>query len=328
MQFGLSLLYGLFGNLNLQSLKIAILGSPMLDGEAGRWAALLAVIFVLTGIGFKIAAVPFHHWCPDAYEGAPTPFTALLSVAPKIAGFALLLRLFYGMFLFPRSYDHFLPESGQIPWVLVLMVLSALTMTLGNLAAILQNNLKRLLAYSSIAHAGYLLMGVVAGGTEGFSSVTLYAGVYVLMNLGAFSVVVAVEGATGSEDLKDWKGLGRKAPLLALCMAVFLFSLVGLPPTAGFVGKLYLFAALLKHGGDWFVVLAVVGIVNSVVSLYYYARVLKAMYLEAPGQVESGAAGRSLAAGVAFALAVPVLILGVFWQPLALVAEWSARFLH
>ncbi|MBN2496639.1 MAG: NADH-quinone oxidoreductase subunit N [Deltaproteobacteria bacterium] len=326
MLFGMSLIYGLFGSLDLQGLHQAIAGSDALATAPGRWAALLGFAFVLAGLGYKVAAVPFHMWCPDAYEGAPTPFTALLSVGPKAAGFAVLMRFFWGIFLDGPGVGAATLDA-DIPWPLLLGVISALTMTLGNLVAIVQDNLKRLLAYSSIAHAGYVLMGVVAGGQDGFESVALYMTVYLFMNIGAFAVVSAVDRSAGSEDIRQYSGLGSRSPWLALLLAIFLFSLTGLPPTAGFIGKLYLFAALIARGGTWYLVLALVGIVNSVISLFYYARVLKAMYLEQPALTEPVKAAN--AAGVlAFLMAVPTLVFGLFWQPLGVLASWSSRLLH
>ena len=319
MLFGMSLIYGLFGTLTLPDLYVFLSRDGALQ-RVEQWAALLGFVFVLVGFGFKIAAVPFHMWCPDVYEGAPTPFTALLSVGPKAAGFAVLLR-FSSLFW---QTDTGTNLGSAVPWVLIIAIVSAATMTLGNFAAIHQNNLKRLLAYSSIAHAGYILMGVAVGKSDGTAAAVLYLLVYLLMNLGAFAVVSAVDRAAGSEDIKVYYGLGRKAPILALVMAVFLFSLTGLPPTAGFIGKLYLFAALIKNGGFWFIMLAVVGIFNSVVSLYFYARVLRAMYFEKPSDSPTEYAQRNPAAVLAVVLAIPVLILGIFWQPLATLANWSA----
>jgi NADH-quinone oxidoreductase subunit N len=328
MLFGMSLLYGLFGDLSVEGLHRAIATSSALDTPVGQWAALLAVLFVLCGLGYKIAAVPFHMWCPDAYEGAPTPFTALLSVGPKAAGFAVLIRFFYGIFLAPEDMQNLIPAADSIPWVLVIGIVSAVTMTVGNFVAIVQNNLKRLLAYSSIAHAGYVLMGVTAGGTDGFEAVSLYLLIYLIMNMGAFAVVSAVDRLHHSEDIRVYKGLGRRAPLLGLVMAVFLFSLTGLPPTAGFIGKLYLFAALIHRGDFWYIALAVVGIFNSVVSLYYYARVLKTMYLEKTEEPVVTVSVGNMATVLATVLAIPTLVFGIFWQPLARIAHWSANLFH
>ncbi|MBN1959471.1 MAG: NADH-quinone oxidoreductase subunit N [Deltaproteobacteria bacterium] len=338
MLFGFTLLFGLFGELSLSTLGRAIVGSQALQNSAGQWAALIAFVFVLTGIGFKIAAAPFHMWCPDVYEGAPTPFTALLSVAPKAAGFAVLMRITFLIFPNTANAGRVLLNHA-VPWVLVLGIVASITMTLGNLSAIWQNNLKRLLAYSSIAHAGYLLMGVVAGGSDGIGALIVYLAVYLAMNIGAFAVVAAVDRAYqkaqdaksdnvqlhSSEDISAFCGLGRRAPLLALCMAIFLISLAGLPPTAGFIGKLYLFAALIKNGGFWYVALALVGIINSVISLYFYARVLKAMYLERNENEQPNITSKSTAAFLAFGLAAATLVFGIFWQPLADMASWSAK---
>lgn len=328
MLFGMSLLYGLTGELGLGAVGAALAerAPELLGTAAGRWAAWAAVALVLAGFGFKIAAVPFHQWCPDAYEGAPTPFTALLSVGPKAAGFAVLLRFVEAL---AASGDGAAAGAeGGLPWAVMLGLAAAATMTLGNLVAIVQDNLKRLLAYSSIAHAGYLLLGVVVGGAIGVRAVTLYLAVYAVMNMGAFAVVSAVDRATGSERIADYRGLGKRSPLLALAMVVLLVSLTGLPPTAGFVGKLYLFSALLEHGGPWYWALALLGVLNSVVSLFYYARVMKAMYLEAAPEGAKPVTARSAAGAVAVALAIPTLVFGVFWQPLAEAASWSASWLQ
>ena len=322
MLFGFSILYGLFGDLSLTGIGQAMLQpAGIMASSAGKWAALLALVFVLAGFGFKIAAAPFHMWCPDVYEGAPTPFAALLSVGPKAAGFAVLLR--FGVGLWPSLGGATVTVGSAVPWLLLLGVMSTLTMTVGNLSAIWQDNLKRLLAYSSIAHAGYMLMGVVAGGSQGLGAVALYLAVYLIMNIGAFAVVSAVDRSAGSEDISVFRGLGRRSPVLALAMAVFLVSLTGLPPTAGFVGKLYLFAALVKAGGAWYWTLAVIGVLNSVVSLFFYARVLRAMYFESADGEQPAIRLATPAGAIAVVLAVPTLALGIFWQPLASLATWS-----
>jgi NADH-quinone oxidoreductase subunit N len=266
------------------------------------------VVLCLAGFGYKIASVPFHMWCPDVYQGAPTPVTAFLSVGPKAAGFALLLRFFGGS----------LPSElvgGPAPWPLLLAMIAAATMTLGNLAALSQTNLKRLLAYSSIAHAGYLLLGLCAGGSEGSRAILLYLVTYLFMNLGAFLVIIAVTDAGVGEEIADWRGLGRRAPWAAVAMAIFLFSLTGLPPFAGFFGKFYVFYALLARGGSLMVTLAVIGILNSAVSLYYYARVLKAMFFEAP-TVDAPLPLARLHSTTLALLAVPTVTLFLVWSPL------------
>src|SRR5438132_522708 len=286
---------------------------------AAQLALVVAVIFVLAGVGYKIASVPFHMWCPDVYEGAPTPFTAFLSVGPKAAGFAVAIRFFFAVF------ERQLPGGAyarvsDLPWPAIIGIISAATMTLGNVTALVQDNLKRMLAYSSIAHAGYLLMGLAAASAAGVQSILVYLVIYVFMNVGAFLVVIAVSRATGGETVADFRGLGTRAPIAALALTVFLFSLTGLPPFAGFTGKYLIFAALVQRGGLWNVVLAVIGVVNSALSLFYYARIIKAMYLE-----DAPAAERmpvpALYTGVLVALTVPLLVFGLYWGPLV---RWAA----
>lgn len=313
MLFGFSYVYGLTGRLDIHAFG-PTLAELLGAGTTQKWAASLAVIMVFTGLFYKIAAVPFHLWCPDVYEGAPTPVSALLSVGPKAAGFAVLIR-FFGVAL----------GFAAAPWAALLGIIAAATMTLGNLAAIGQNNVKRLLAYSSIAHAGYMLAAVATGSTAGIAAVMFYLGIYLCMNLGAFLVVVMVRDNTGGrEDIAAYHGLAQRNPLLAITMTVFLLSLVGLPPLGGFVGKFYVFAALLKTAGLWYYALAVVAVLNSAISLYYYARIIKAMFLLQP---EPDAAGPLTAARshtlLALALAAAVLVLGVYWIPLQSLAERS-----
>jgi len=326
MVFGLSILYGLTGEMNLMKIGAALAGHPGIGP-----AVLVASVLVMAGIGYKIAAVPFHFWCPDVYEGAATPFTAFLSVAPKAAGFAMLARLSYHVFA-----SNPCAVLGAVNWPMTLAVISALTMTLGNVIAVQQTNVKRLLAYSSIAHAGYILMGLACVdrttgvlSQRGLFGVLFYLSVYLFMNLGAFAVVIALRDKLGNEEnLADYRGLGTRAPLLGVTMTIFLFSLTGLPPFAGFVGKFFLFAAVIDARMYW---LAVVGIVNSVISLYYYARILKAMYLEQPASTASTPMGRlSIApsqSALIIVLAAPTLLLGVFWGPLADLVNRSVGFL-
>lgn len=269
MLFGLSLLFGMAGTGDLGQIS-ARLPELLAAGEVSSLPVLISIIFILAGIGYKIASVPFHMWSPDVYEGAPIPITAFLSVASKSAGFALFIRFFYEGF-----------DSSElirsIDWPFLLAIISALTMTLGNLAALPQRNVKRLLAYSSIAHGGYLLMGAVLLTAEGIGAILFYLVVYLFMNLGAFYVVVLIANEAGSEMIEGYQGLASRAPLVAGAMAIFLFSLTGIPPFAGFFGKWLLFTAVLDKGMYW---LAIVGLLNSVVSLYYYVRIVKAMYLE------------------------------------------------
>lgn len=276
MLFGLSLLFGMTGTGDLGQISVKL--TEMFNtGDVYPLAVLVSITFILAGVGYKIASVPFHMWSPDVYEGAPIPITAFLSVASKSAGFALFIRFFYSGFGSSEVMQ-------SVDWTLMLAIVSALTMTVGNLAALPQRNVKRLLAYSSIAHGGYLLMGGVLLTAEGIGAILFYLVVYLFMNLGAFYVVVLIAGEVGSEMIDGYRGLSSRAPLVAGAMAIFLFSLTGIPPFAGFFGKWVLFTAVIDKGLYW---LAFVGLLNSVVSLYYYARIVKAMYLESAEEAET-----------------------------------------
>lgn len=312
MLYGFSLLYGLTGTLDVYEI-----GARLSTGEVPHATLFIAATLAMAGFGYKVASVPFHFWCPDVYQGAPTPVTAFLSVAPKAVGFAMIARFFY---LGLSSFDGMTGEVLGGQWPELLAVIAAATMTLGNLTAIWQNNLKRLLAYSSIAHAGYMMMGIVMLSPAGLQAILFYTAVYLFMNLGAFLVVILIGEQTGSEDIGEYRGLGWRAPFLAAVMTVFLASLTGLPPTAGFIGKVYLFAAVVE-GGLWW--LAVVGVLNSAVSLYYYWRIVRTMYLEDP---EEGAE-RFVVPGLANACLVVLLLgtvlFGVYFTPLATLTEVS-----
>jgi NADH-quinone oxidoreductase subunit N len=335
MLFGMSYLYGLLGTANvlefgprIAEISRQVAAAQAVGGEAAvKLALVVAVVFVSAGIGYKIAAVPWHMWCPDVYEGAPTSFTAFLSVGPKAAGFALALRFFYGAFAGPLGADGLAEVVAGIPWPAVIGVISAVTMTLGNLVAIAQQNVKRLLAYSSIAHAGYTLMGLAAVSAMGMQGVMIYMLVYLVMNLGAFLVVIVVSQATGSESIADYRGLARRHPLAAVTFAIFLFSLTGLPPFAGFAGKWYLFYAVFQRasgpGGSWYLALAFVGALNTAVSLYYYARIIRAMFLDAPA-LESPVQPKVGYQILLAAFSAAVLVFGVWWSPMV---DWSARSL-
>ncbi len=312
MLYGLSLLYGLTGETTFAGIRDALVA-----GRADNFALLVATVLVLAGLGYKIAAVPFHFWCPDVYEGAPTPVTALFSVGPKAAGFALMIRFFYSTLLSPgevAAAGGAAPAGGALvgptDWPLLIAVLSVVTMTYGNLVALRQTNVKRMLAYSSIAHVGYLLMGFLMLTQAGLQAILFYLLVYALMNLGAFLFVIALNNRLGGEDLADYAGLSARAPWVAIMMMVFLFSLTGLPPTAGFIGKMYLFAEVVNRHYFW---LAVVGALNSVVSLFYYMRIARAMYFT-PGSGEPIRLA-PLHTAVLVLLAVPTLALGVYWSP-------------
>lgn len=275
MLYGLSLLYGMTGTASLPAIREFLAAGIPDENQLGIHVIAL---FVFAGFGFKTAAVPFHFWCPDVYQGAPTPVTAFLSVAPKAAGFAIMARFFFeGLATGSVGAGDLV---GTINWQAMLMLVSVLTMTVGNVAALTQTNMKRLLAYSSIAHAGYIMMGVVALSDSGARALMVYLLTYLVMNLGAFLVVTLIHAQDGTFDLRDYPGLYRRAPFLTVAMAVFLLSLVGIPPMVGFMGKLYVFAAIMEKGREfwWF---AVVGAVNAAIGAYYYFRVLKTMVIDA-----------------------------------------------
>ncbi len=266
MLYGMALIYGATGTTRLY--KIAeVVGQMTLP--SANILLVAGMLLMMTGFAFKIAAAPFHMWTPDVYEGAPTPMTAFMSAAPKAAGFAALLRLFLVA----------LPTL-QVEWSQVLWVLAVLTMTVGNITALRQDNIKRVLAYSSIAHAGYALVGFTAGNGTGIAGILFYMLSYSFMNIGAFAVVILVakKGETNG-NVSDFAGLGFKRPVLALAMTLFLFSLAGVPPAAGFVGKFYLFAGAIQEGYIW---LAIIGVLNSAASAYYYLRIMVYMYMKEP----------------------------------------------
>ena len=310
MLFGFSLLFGLARSTGLTAISRQVAAAALHPQD--HLLLVLAMLFILAGLLYKTASFPFHFWCPDVYEGAPTPVTAFLSVGPKAAGFGLFIRLFYPLFAAGPGSDTYAAVAG-LNWPQILALVSAITMTLGNLSAIHQKNLKRLLAYSSIAHAGYLFMGICSLSTLGLRAVVFYLPVYLFMNLGAFTAVAAVAEAGGTEDIRSYRGLGGKAPFTCVAMAVFLFSLIGIPPFAGFAGKIYLFAAVISRKIYW---LAIVAALNTVVSLYYYLRIVKAMFLETAAEAFQPhvAPGSQILLAV---LLIPTLGIGIYWQPLA-----------
>ncbi len=322
MLFGLTLLYGLTGETGFSAIRNSLMGT----GQGIDIAAFTIFLMIMVGIGYKISAVPFHFWAPDVYEGAPTPVTAYLSVASKGAGFALLIRLFYSILLTPSTEGAFWIEIANIDiqWTFYIALLSAITMTVGNLGAISQNNLKRLLAYSGIAHAGYLLMGVCIMTVSGLQAVIFYLTVYLFTNLAAFLVIIIIVEEQDDDTINGVRGLGTRAPLAAAVMALALFSLVGLPPTAGFVGKYYLFIALLDEQLYW---LALVAVLNTVVSLYYYARIVRAMYLDKTPTTKPVHV-HPVFAGLLIALAVPILYFGIFFGKLVDYAQHCASLIQ
>ena len=318
MLYGLSMLFGLTGTTNFFEMQKAI---SML-GPDSNVALILSAVFILVGFGYKISAVPFHFWTPDVYEGSPATITAYLSIAPKAAGFALMLRFFNQVFgnMSENASVSWSAING-LPWPELIAVLSAATMTLGNLVAIQQSNVKRMLAYSSIAHAGYMMMALPMMSNSSIEGIMMYLTMYLFMNLGAFFVVIYVNDQIGGEEFSSFDGLGWKMPYVAIPMTLFMVALTGLPPTAGFVGKFYIFAAVIESGSKFYW-LAFVGVINSVISLYYYIRVVKHMYLVGERSDEFTNPSSKLVLGILLVLAVPSFVLGWYFSP---IAEWISK---
>lgn len=313
MLFGISLIYGLTGSTNLYIINSLIQGPNI-----NLLALSFAVILIFAGIGYKISSAPFHFWTPDVYEGAPITITAYLSIASKAAGFALLIRFIRTMFISYINTNGMWNLINVFDWKSVLIVISILTMTLGNFSALWQDNLKRMLAYSSIAHAGYILLGLVVLSNQGLMAILIYFVFYLIMNLGAFFVVMLIANKTGSEEIDDYNGLGYTSPLLSITLAIFLISLTGIPPTAGFIGKLYLFIALVDAK---MIAIAVIALLNTVVSLYYYVRVLRHMYLikatdKTP--VVAPSLGNKILVSI---LAFTIILFGVYFTPVVNLAK-------
>jgi len=275
-------------------------------------------VLLVAGFGFKIAAVPFHMWVPDVYEGAPTPITAYLSVGSKAAGFAIILRVFYSAFGFPQWLS--------LDWGMIFAVLAAIGMTLGNVVAIPQTNIKRMLGYSSIAQAGYLMVGLAAVGFSpaadilGRSGVLFFLASYALTNMGAFIAIIAISNKLDSDLIQDYSGMGKRAPLLALALTLCLISLIGMPPAAGFMAKFYIFSAAVQHNLLWLVVIAVI---NSVISAYYYLRVVKVMWLGEPASEEKVPSSGALRVALSLSC-LGVLLLGVIPGFVMRLAEMAA----
>jgi len=304
--YGMVLLYGFAGTTNLQGIARA-----MGMGSFRDPALLMAMVLLAAGFGFKIAVVPFHMYLPDMYEGAPTPVVAFMAGAAELAGVSVLVRVF--LWAMPGL---------QVDWGLLFWVLSVLTMTIGNLVAIAQDNVKRMLAYSTIAHMGYILIGPVVGSESGVAAVLFYSLVYACMTIGAFGMVILLaRGTVRGDQIDDFSGLAQKSPVAAAVMLLFLLSLTGIPPTGGFTGKFYLFAAAVEGGYIWLVLIAVI---NSAISLYYYMRIAMVMYMrELPPQGIVMSQSPALTLGLVLA-AVLTLLLGVFPGPVLEFARHSA----
>jgi NADH-quinone oxidoreductase subunit N len=305
--YGVSLIYGLTGTTQLAGIA-KMLGAKTI---AGNPVLLAAIVMFIVAFGFKVAAAPFHMWAPDVYEGAPTPVTAFMSVGPKAAGFAVMARVFVAAF-----------ASELAGWSALLSVIAVLTMAVGNIMALGQSNIKRMLAYSSIAHAGYALIGVIAGTQQGVAAMMSYMMIYAFMNVGAFAVVILLDrSGRGFDSLEDFRGLSKTRPGVAFLMLLFMFSLTGIPPTAGFIGKFYLFTAAVNSGHVYIVVAAAV---FSAVSAYFYLRVVRLMYMEAPAG-EVMCACEPVRVKIVLALtAMAVVLIGLFPDALVSLARGSA----
>jgi len=302
--YGMALIFGFTGKTQLGEIAQVIQAMPM-PALLASPALILGIVLLIAGFGFKIAAVPFQMWVPDVYEGAPTPITAYLSVASKAAGFAIILRVFFSAFG--------LPEWLSLNWGIIFAILAAVGMTLGNIVAIPQTNIKRMLGYSSIAQAGYLLVGLATMGFSpvadilGRSSILFFLAAYALTNMGAFIAIIAISNKLNSDLIEDYSGMGKRAPLLALALTLCLISLIGIPPAAGFMAKFYIFSAAVQHNLLWLVIIAVL---NSVISAYYYLRVVKVMWLGEAASKEKVPSSGALRLALSLSC-LGVLLLGI-----------------
>ena len=310
--YGMALVFGFTGKTQLGEI------AQVIQTASTSPALILGIVLLIAGFGFKIAAIPFHMWVPDVYEGAPTPITAYLSVASKAAGFAIILRVFYSAFG--------LPQWLSLDWGVTIAVLAAIGMTLGNVAAIPQANIKRMLGYSSIAQAGYLMVGLATVGFSpavdilGRSGVLFFLASYALTNMGAFIAIIAISNKIDSDQIKDYSGMFKRAPFLALALTLCLISLIGMPPAAGFMAKFYIFSAAVQHNLLWLVVIAVI---NSVISAYYYLRVVKVMWLGEPASEEKVPSSGALRVALALSC-LGVLLLGIIPGSVMRLAEMAA----
>ena len=314
--YGMALVFGSTGTTQLGEIAEAVKG---IQSVADSPALILGIVLLIAGFGFKIAAVPFQMWVPDVYEGAPTPVTAYLSVASKAAGFAIILRVFYSAFG--------LPDWLSRDWGIIFAVLATIGMFLGNVVALSQVNIKRMLAYSSIAQAGYLMVGLATMGVStatdvlGQSAILFFLASYAVANLGAFIAIIAISNKLDSDLIQDYSGMGKRAPLLALGLTLCLISLIGMPPAAGFMAKFYIFSGAVQHGLLWLVIIAVI---NSVISAYYYLRVVKVMWLSEPTSDEEVPSSGALRLALSLTC-LGVLLLGVIPGWTMKLADWAAR---
>ena len=318
--YGMALIFGFTGSTQLGEIADAIqktASANLLDNPG----LVAGIALLVAGLGFKIAAVPFHLWVPDVYEGAPTPITGFLSVASKAAGFAFVIRVFFTAFE--------MPEWLSLDWGTVYAVLAVIGMFIGNVSAIAQSNIKRLLGYSSIAQAGYLMVGLATIGMApaseiiGRSSILFFLFSYALANLGAFAAIIAITNKIKSDEIKDFAGMGKRSPLIALALTVCLISLIGMPPASGFIAKFYLFSGAVQNGLLWLVIIAVL---NSVISAFYYLRVVKVMWFNEPMSTEKVSSSGALRLALVITC-LGVLFVGIVPGFVLKLAEWAAQMI-
>jgi len=319
MLFGMSVIYGLTGSTNLFEIN-----SVLQTTQINVFTLAFSLILIFVGFGFKLSAVPFHFWTPDVYEGAPLPITAYLSVASKGAALALLIRFIHTTFVVDISDNGFWELINVFDWQTLLIVISLFTMTLGNLTALWQKNLKRLLAYSSIAHAGYMILALAVLSNAGMSAIMIYFLAYLFMNLGAFYVVMLISNDNNKENIEDINGLGFSSPLLAVPLSIFLVSLAGVPPTFGFVAKLNLFATVIDAN---LITAVIIALLNTIVSVYYYSRLLKHMYFNKKEDIVAPIKVTKMDTTIVIILAFIVVYFGVFFNNIIEFIKNSAKLL-
>ena len=316
--YGMAMVFGVTGKTQVADIAV-VLQSMSLSTILDNPALLVGIVFLIGGFGFKIAAIPFHMWVPDVYEGAPTPITAYLSVGSKAAGFAVILRVFYSAFG--------TPEWLSLNWGAIFAVLAAIGMTVGNVTALPQTNIKRMLGYSSIAQAGYLMVGLATMGMApannllGQSGILFFLAGYALANMGAFGAIIAISNKLDSDLIQDYTGMIKRAPWLTLALSLCLISLIGMPPAAGFMAKFYIFSGAVQHGLLWLIIIAVI---NSVISAYYYLRVVKVMWFGEPASEEKVPSSAALKLAL-FLSCLGVLLLGIIPGYVMKLAETAAN---
>ena len=316
--YGMALVFGFTGETQLREIA-QVLQATSLQNVLDNPGLVMGVVLLIAGFGFKIAAIPFHMWVPDVYEGAPTPITAFLSVGSKAAGFAVILRVFYSAFG--------LPDWLSMNWGLIFSALAAISMTVGNISALPQTNIKRMLGYSSIAQAGYLMVGLAAMGVAGATSITgqstilFFLASYAVANLGAFAAIIAISNKLDSDLIQDYTGMIKRAPVLAIALTLCLISLIGMPPAAGFLAKFYIFSGAVQEG---FLGLVIIAVINSVISAYYYLRVVKVMWFGEPVSTEKVPSSLALRAAL-FLSCAGVLLLFIFSGTIMKAAETAGN---